>query len=74
MYDAEDYCKILEHLNSRWKIADRTVSGDAGADQEYVLRLPSRFRKLAEKSAAKRAKTKPKPVAFSWLSGREVMV
>ncbi|KAL6768704.1 Acyl-[acyl-carrier-protein] desaturase 5, chloroplastic [Auxenochlorella protothecoides] len=74
VYDAEDYCKILEHLNSRWKIADRTVSGDAGADQEYVLRLPSRFRKLAEKSAAKRAKTKPKPVAFSWLSGREVMV
>ena len=74
VYDAEDYCRILEHLNARWKVDERQVSGQAAADQEYVLGLPQRFRKLAEKTAAKRKRVARRPVAFSWISGREIMV
>ena len=56
-------------------MADINVaSGQAAADQESLLKLPARFRRLAEKNAAKRARTKRAPVAFSWIAGREVLV
>lgn len=74
VYDAEDYCRIIEHLNKRWRIADRQVSGKAANDQEYLMKLPGRFRRLAERNAAKRARAPKRPIKFSWMHGREVMV
>lgn len=50
-YTAMDYADIMEHLCKRWDVANRTgLSGDAAAAQEYVMKLPNRIRKLAEKA------------------------
>lgn len=50
-YTAMDYADIMEHLCKRWDVANRTgLNGDAAAAQEYVMKLPNRIRKLAEKA------------------------
>lgn len=36
------------------------------------MKLPTRFRKLAERASARKAKTPPTRVKFSWLFNREV--
>lgn len=40
--------------------------------QEYLMKLPARFRKLSERAAARKAKTVPARVKFSWIFEREV--
>jgi acyl-[acyl-carrier-protein] desaturase len=42
--------------------------------QEYLVKLPDRIRKLSERAAARKAKTKAlNPTAkFSWVFNREV--
>jgi len=73
VYTAFDYADIMEHLNSRWEIESiGGLSGAAAEAQEYVLKLPNRFRKLAERQAKKDAKTTREPVAWSWLNDRKV--
>lgn len=74
VYNAEDYVQIMEHLIERWDIANRSVSGEAAEAQEYLMSLPERFRKLAERATARRAKAKPVDVSFSWLYGRSVQI
>jgi hypothetical protein len=42
----------MEHLVKRWEVADRTgLSGEAAKEQEYLVGLPSRIRKLSERVA-----------------------
>ncbi|KDD75120.1 fatty acid desaturase [Helicosporidium sp. ATCC 50920] len=74
VYQAEDYCAIIEHLNRRWRVADRAVEGEAAQAQEYLLALPDRFRKVAERAKAKKKRTPPTNVVFSWLFDRAVQV
>lgn len=38
------------------------------------MKLPSRFRKLSERAAARKAKARPANVQFSWIFNREVAV
>nr|AGF90968.1 chloroplast stearoyl-ACP-desaturase [Chlamydomonas sp. ICE-L] len=72
-YTAFDYADIMDHLIKRWHIADLSVgAGDAAASQEYVLKLPNRIRKLAERANAR--KDKGKKSNFSWVFGREVLL
>eukprot|EP00793_Prasinoderma_coloniale_P000296 PRCOL_00005280-RA len=74
VYTAMDYADIVEHLNKKWKIADMAVLGDAGASQEYLLKLPARIRRLAER-AEKRAKSlnkEPVDARISWVYNRPV--
>ena len=57
------------------KVADRSFeSGDAAAAQEYLVRMPDRVRKLAERANARRSKAKPAAVQFSWIFDRPMMV
>ena len=50
-YTAFDYADIVQYLNERWTIKDRSFkSGEAAAAQEYVLKVPDRIRKLAERA------------------------
>lgn len=72
-YTAMDYADIMEHLCKRWDVANRTgLNGDAAAAQEYVMKLPNRIRKLAEKAQARKAKAKVVHSPFSWVFNREV--
>ena len=42
--------------------------------QEYLMKLPTRFRKLSERAAARKSKAQPARVQFSWIFNREVKV
>ncbi|KAL4448205.1 hypothetical protein ABPG75_005424 [Micractinium tetrahymenae] len=75
VYNAADYCDIMEHLIQRWDIEHREgLRGDAAEAQEYLMALPSRFRKLSERASARKAKVKPVRVQFSWIFNREVTI
>jgi len=75
VYTASDYTEILEFLNQRWKIEEITGLSPEGQEaQEYVCKLPERFRKLAaraERSAKKKAPEEPLKSKWSWLHDRE---
>ncbi|GFR48540.1 hypothetical protein Agub_g10437 [Astrephomene gubernaculifera] len=72
-YTAMDYADIVEYLVGRWKVPERTgLNGEAAAAQEYVIKLPDRIRRLAEKTAARRAKSKAQDSPFSWVFNRDV--
>ena len=50
MYTAIDYCKIMEHLIQRWKVADlRGLTPRAAEAQDFVCSLPPRILRLAER-------------------------
>mmetsp|Transcript_9898 Transcript_9898/g.11438 ORF Transcript_9898/g.11438 Transcript_9898/m.11438 type:complete len:420 (-) Transcript_9898:884-2143(-) len=77
VYTADDYASIMEHLVTRWDIANLTLeSGEAAEAQEYVMKLPPRIRKLAERAAARKAKsaTAAKSAQFSWAFNRDVQL
>ncbi|KAI8463447.1 MAG: stearoyl-ACP-desaturase [Monoraphidium minutum] len=75
VYTAFDYADIMEFLVKKWKVADRNhTSGDAAAAQEYLVKLPDRIRKLAERSNARKSKVKPVRAQFSWVFNRAVDV
>ncbi|KXZ50904.1 hypothetical protein GPECTOR_14g151 [Gonium pectorale] len=72
-YTAMDYADIIDHLVVRWDVANRSgLNGNAAEAQEYVMKLPNRIRKLAEKAAARKAKGKIVHASFSWVFNREV--
>lgn len=75
VYDAQDYCDIMEHLIQRWDISTmKVVSGEAAAAQEYLMQLPPRIRKLAERASMRKSKVKPVDVTFSWIFNKEVSI
>lgn len=70
-YDAFDYADIVDYLNKTWDIPNVSgLSGEAAAAQEYVLAVPNRIRKLAERT--KTRKNKELSARFSWVFNREV--
>ncbi|OUS49534.1 fatty acid desaturase [Ostreococcus tauri] len=75
VYTGHDYADIMDHLNKRWDIANITgLNGEAAAAQEYLMKQPSRIRKLvafAEKRAAKKGPVKE---TFSWIHDRPVEI
>ncbi|KAJ9514699.1 hypothetical protein QJQ45_028422 [Haematococcus lacustris] len=76
-YTAFDYADIMQHLITRWRIAERQarddgLSGEAAEAQEYLVKLPDRIRKLAERSQVR--KKKGLTANFSWIFNREVVL
>lgn len=52
VYTALDYAEIIEHLVDHWKIGDLTgLSSEAEKEQEYICRLPTRYKKLADRKS-----------------------
>ena len=68
VYTVRDYAAIIEHLVKAWDIAGRSVTGEAARAQEELCRLPERYVRLAERTAAAMAKQPPR--AFSWIRDR----
>lgn len=72
-YTAMDYADIVDYLIKKWKVADRTgLNGEAAEAQDYVMRLPGRIRKLAERTTSR--KKKGSTAKFSWVFNREVVM
>ena len=75
VYDAADYCDIIDHLLGRWEVQGRNVvSGEAAEAQAYLMTLPARIRKLAERAGARKAKAPKAPVKFSWVYDKPVTI
>jgi len=77
VYTAFDYADILEHLVKRWDLGQiEGLSPEGEKEQQYICRLPDRYRKLATRSMNKKKKATedviPDKVAFDWIFGREV--
>lgn len=71
VYTASDYADILHHFVQRWKLDSVALSsGKALAAQDYICSLPSRFRKLEERSRSRAAKDAT--LNFSWIFNRKV--
>ena len=71
IYTTSDYARIMQHLVRLWEIDRIDVRSDAGKQaQEFILELPPRYLKLAERAEARAKPYKPRPV--SWLAGRIV--
>lgn len=73
VYTAKDYADILDHLVSRWKVADLTgLSAEGQKAQEYVCDLAPRIRRLEERAQQKAKQGSRMP--FSWIYDREVQL
>ncbi|EJK68527.1 hypothetical protein THAOC_10282 [Thalassiosira oceanica] len=73
VYTALDYADIIQHLVDHWKIGELTgLSSEAEKEQEYICRLPTRYRKLAERSMNKKKDDEVVPHSFSWIFDRKV--
>ena len=72
-YTAFDYASIIEYLIDRWDVGKREgLSGEAAEAQEYLVKLPERIKKLAERAQAR--KKKGMTASFSWIFNREVVL
>ena len=69
VYTSHDYAAIIDHLVDAWRIAERTVAGEAARVQEQLCSSAERYHRLADRLTASIA-ARPK-VAFSWIQGRE---
>jgi len=73
VYTGVDYADIIEHLNDFWQIETVTGLGPEAAEaQEYLAKLPVRFRKLAQRQQKSLAKTAREPRPWPWLNDRLV--
>ncbi|KAF5838958.1 plastid acyl-ACP desaturase [Dunaliella salina] len=72
-YTAFDYADIMEHLVERWRVANlQGLRGEAAEAQEYLMKMPNRVRKLAERAYARRKANQH--TDFSWVFNREVQL
>lgn len=75
VYTAVDYAEIIDHLVKQWDLEHLEGLDAAGEkERDYLCKLPSRYRKLAERSMSKKAKaTDDTPVlkSFNWIYGRQ---
>jgi len=72
VYTALDYADIIEHLVDHWKIGELTgLTSEGEKEQEYICRLPRRYRKLAERSMNKEKDKVYEPQKFSWIFDRK---
>jgi acyl-[acyl-carrier-protein] desaturase len=59
-------------LVDHWKIGELTgLSSEAEKEQEYICRLPQRYRKLAERSMNKKKDEEVVLQSFSWIFDRK---
>ena len=73
VYTAHDYAAIMEHLVKRWQVDKRDgLSGEAAKEQEYLMKLPDRIRKLSDRAMARKKKGKTEHAKFSWVYDRPV--
>ena len=73
VYTGVDYADIIDHLNTFWKIDQVSLtSPEAQEAQEYLCKLPRRFRKLAERAEKSLAKSPRAPREWAWLGNREL--
>ena len=73
VYTGVDYADIIEHLNDFWQIETVTGLGpEAQEAQEYLAKLPVRFRKLAQRQQKSLAKTAREPRPWPWLNDRVI--
>jgi acyl-[acyl-carrier-protein] desaturase len=64
VYTTADYTDILESLITEWNIANITGINDAAEKaRDYLMALPQRFRKIAERSGIKA----PLEYEFNWI-------
>jgi len=74
VYTAIDYANIIEHLIKTWDMENITgLSSESEKEREYLCRLPTRYRKLAERSMNKKKKDGEEdvPKAFGWIYDRK---
>lgn len=72
VYTAIDYAEIIQHLVDHWKLGELTgLSSEAEKEQEYICRLPKRYKKLAERSMNKKKDDVVEEHAFSWIFDRK---
>jgi acyl-[acyl-carrier-protein] desaturase len=65
VYTTKDYTDILESLVQEWKIADINGLTDAAEKaRDYLMALPDRFRKVAERTGIKA----PLEYEFNWIT------
>jgi len=73
VYTAEHYSDVIRYLNRLWQIEDMgELSSEAAEAQDFVMRLPDRFDKLAARAAKKTQGLARAPQQWSWLSNRMV--
>ena len=73
VYTGVDYADIIEHLNDFWKIDQVTgLTPEAEEAQEYLMKLPVRFTKLAQRQQKAFDKAPREPRPWAWLNGREL--
>ncbi len=66
VYTATDYANILEYLVELWSIASVTaLTPEAEKAQDYICKLPARYKKLAS-----RYKVKQQNVTIPWIANR----
>mmetsp|Transcript_20992 Transcript_20992/g.34677 ORF Transcript_20992/g.34677 Transcript_20992/m.34677 type:complete len:416 (-) Transcript_20992:419-1666(-) len=71
VYTGIDYADIIEHLNEFWKVDQLSLlSGEAQEAQDYLCKLPRRFRKLADRGQKTLQKTPRTPREWSWIKNR----
>jgi len=72
VYTAIDYAEIIQHLVDHWKLGELTgLSPEAEKEQEYICRLPQRYKKLAERSMNKKKDDVIEQKSFSWIFNRK---
>jgi len=73
IYTGVDYADIMDHLNEFWNIDKVSVtSPEAQEAQEYVMKVPTRFRKLAQRQQKSFSKAPREPREWAWLNNRMV--
>ena len=74
VYTAIDYANIIDHLIKTWDLENITgISSESEKEREYLCRLPTRYRKLAERSMNKKKKEgeEDAPKSFGWIYDRK---
>lgn len=72
VYTALDYADIIEHLVKHWDIEHLTgLSSEGEKEQEYICKLPQRYRKLAERSLNKKKDEETVLQPFGWIFNRK---
>lgn len=65
VYTTSDYTDILDHLVKEWDIANlRGLNDAAERARDYLMSLPERFRRIAERSSIKA----PLEYEFNWIT------
>uniref|UniRef100_A0A7S3VQQ3 Acyl-[acyl-carrier-protein] desaturase n=1 Tax=Dunaliella tertiolecta TaxID=3047 RepID=A0A7S3VQQ3_DUNTE len=77
VYTTADYADIVDHLVSRWQVADLRFSGGKAEEaQQYLCQHADRVRRLANIQAERRLRDrkrgKARTASFGWVNGRQV--